>query len=57
MSLSCKCGGMFGNQPLKITKWGLSRILNGPGTKSRLFEVPETFLALLIGTSDREGHF
>jgi len=22
MSLCCKCGGMFGNQPLKITKWG-----------------------------------
>ena len=22
MSLCCKCGGIFGNQPLKITKWG-----------------------------------
>jgi hypothetical protein len=42
---------MFGNQPFKITLWGQLRILNGPGTKSRLFEVPETFLARLNGTS------
>ena len=34
-----------------------ARILNGPGTKSRLFEGPETFLAPLNGTSDSEGHF
>ena len=34
-----------------------SRILDGPGTKSRLYEGPETFLAPLNGTSDSEGNF
>ncbi len=43
MSLSCKFVETLWNQPLKITKWGLSRILYGPGTKSRHFEGPETF--------------
>jgi len=31
--------------PSKSLYGAISRILNGPGTKSRLFEVPETFLA------------
>ena len=58
MSLCCKCGVGLWYQPLKITKWNhISRVLNGPGTKSRLFEGPKTFLALLNGTSDSEGHF
>jgi len=30
MYLCCKCGGILWNQPLKITKWAISRILNGP---------------------------
>jgi len=37
--------------PSKSLYGAISRILNGPGTKSRLFEVPETFLARLNGTS------
>jgi len=43
--------------PWKSLNGAISRILNGPGAKSRLFEGPETFLALLNGTSDSEGHF
>ena len=35
----------------------MPRILNGPGTKSRLLKGPETFFGPLNGTSDSEGHF
>jgi len=37
--------------PSKSLYGDISRILNGPGTKSRLFEVPKIFLAQLNGTS------
>ena len=51
MTLCCKCGGMFGNQPLKITKWVHFKDSKWSRHKIRLFEVPKTFLALLNGTS------
>ena len=51
------CGMVLSNLPCLITNGASSRILNGPGTKSRLFEGPETFLAPLNGTNDSEGHF
>ena len=44
-------------QSLKITEWGHFKDSKWSRHKSRLFEVPETFLALLNGTSDSEGHF
>ena len=43
MSLCCKCGGMFGNQPLIITKWGYFK-----DSKWSRYNI-ETFLALLNG--------
>ena len=43
--------------PLKSLNGAISRILNGPGTKLRLLEGPETFFAPLMVTSDSKGPF
>ncbi len=53
------CCGFY---PAKSLNGASSRILNGPGTKSRLFEGPKTFWGAwdffgpLNGTRDSEGH-
>ncbi len=48
MSLCCKCGGtlQYEINPWKSLNGAISRILNGPGTKSKLFKRPETFWPL-----------
>jgi hypothetical protein len=54
MQRSCKCGEIY---LAKSLNGASSRILNCPGTKSRLFEGPETVFGLINGTSDSEGDF
>ncbi len=58
MQRCCKYGVVLWNLPCQIittVNGASSRILNGPGTKSRFSEGPETFLAPEM--SDSEGHF
>ena len=57
MSLYCKCGGIFGNQPMKIPKWSHFKDYKWSRHKIENFWGGRDFLALLNGTSDSEGHF
>jgi hypothetical protein len=54
MQRCCKCGVVLSNlYPAKSLNGASPRILNGPGTKSRLFEGARDF----FGTIDSECHF
>ena len=57
MSLCCKCGGIVGNQPLKITNWGHFKDSKWFQHKIKTFRGARDFLGPLNGTSDSEGHF
>ena len=57
MSLCCKCGGIFANQPLKITKWGHFKDSKWSQHKIETFRGARDFFGPLNGTSDSEGHF
>ena len=53
--MCCKCGGMFGNQPLKITKWGHFKDFKWSRHKSETFSGAGDFFGPLDGHERQQG--